>query len=155
MPEMSQHRLAIHQRAAIGPDVGPITAVWISLGAFDHLSPDRIQVDVPNQLCQVLIGLAQDRLVTALKEVADLLVFPIMKLAVAGKDPLHDAADGVVLHLDKEMKVVRHEAAGVEVEGEFGFLMFENLSKSEVVGAGAGDYSAIVPARDDVIENAA
>jgi len=54
---------------------------------------------------------------------ADLLVLSIVKLAVGGENSLHDAADGVVLHLDQQVKVVRHKAIGVEIERELRFLV--------------------------------
>jgi len=86
--------------------------------------------------------------------VANLLVLSIVKLAVAGQHPLHDSRDRIVAHLDQQMKMVRHEAVSVQIEGQSGFLLLEYFEKSEIVGVGAEDLSAIIAARNDVIEAA-
>lgn len=57
-------------------------------------------MDVSNQLAQIAIRLTENRLVPSLKEMADLLVLSVMVLAIAGKHPLHDPADEIILHLD-------------------------------------------------------
>ena len=49
-----------------------------------------------------------------LKHVPDLLVLAIVILAVAGQNSLHDSIKGIVLRLDQEMNVVRHQAIGVD-----------------------------------------
>ena len=41
-------------------------------------------MDVPDEFAEILIRLAEDRLVAALKEVPDLLVLSVMVLAVGG-----------------------------------------------------------------------
>ena len=75
-----------------------------------------------------------------------------MVLAVGGQYPLHDPANEIVLHLDKKMNVVWHQAIGVEIEGKFGFLLLEQDSEPEVVIMGPEDLSTIIPASDHVIE---
>ena len=97
-------------------------AVVIILRAFDHLCSNRIQVDVAHQFAQIAIRLTKDRLVPALKQMADLLVLTVVILAVGGQHPLHDPADGIVLHLDQEVNVVRHQAIAVEIERELRLL---------------------------------
>jgi hypothetical protein len=50
------------------------------------------------------------------------------------------------------MDVIRHQAVGVEIEGQFGSLLLEDAGESEVIIVRSKDLSAIIPARDDVIE---
>ena len=96
--------------------------VLILLWPLDHLCSNRVQMDVPDQFAEITIGLTEDRFVAPLKDVPDLFVFAIVILAVAGQYSLHDSAKGIVLHLDQEMDMIRHQAVGVEIEGQLGFL---------------------------------
>ena len=50
------------------------------------------------------------------------------------------------------MHVVWHQAVGVEIEGEFGFLLRENVSEPEIVVVGSEYLSPIIAASDDMIE---
>jgi len=112
-------------------------------------------VDVTHKLGQVAIRLAENRLVAALKNVADLLVLAIVILAVAGQHSLHYAADWSVLHLDQQMYVIGHQAIGVKVEGEFRFLLCKKVNEPQMIIVGAEYLTAIIPASDDVIEPSA
>lgn len=76
-------------------------------------------MDVPNELAEILIRLTEDGLIAALKQVSDLLVLSVVELAVGGQHSLHDVTNGIALHLDEQMEVVRHQAIGVEVERKF------------------------------------
>jgi hypothetical protein len=106
-----------------------MSAVLIVLGSGDQRGSDWIQMDVSHEFSEVAVGLAQYRLIAALKDVTHLLVFSVVVLAVAGKDSLHDAADWIVLHLDEQVEVIGHEAVGVKEEGELGFLIAEEASQ--------------------------
>ena len=79
-------------------------------------------MDVPDKLAEISIRLAENRFVASLKEVTDLVVLSIVILTVGGQHSLHDSTDGIVLHLDQQMNVVRHQAIGVKIEGKFRFL---------------------------------
>jgi hypothetical protein len=103
-----------------------MTAEFILLRPFHHSGSDRVQVYVPDQLGQVPIGLAKDRFVAPLKQMPGLLVFPIVKLAVCGQHALHNSAYGVVTHLNQQVKMIGHKAVGIKIEGESGFLLFED-----------------------------
>src|SRR6185503_19715689 len=129
-----------------------MTAVLILLGPLDYPCPHRIQMDVPDEFAEIAIGLTEDRFVAPLKHVADLFVLAIVILAVAGQHSLHDSAKGIVLHLDQEMDVIRHQAVGVEIEWQLGFLVLKDAGESEVVIVRAKDLAAIIATRDDVIE---
>ena len=109
-------------------------------------------MNIPDKLGEVLIALAEDRLLSPLKQVPGLSVLAIVILAVRGEEPLHDSADGVLLPLDEHMNVIRHQAIGVEIEWQLGFLLLEDAGESEVVIVRPKYLSAIIPARDDVIE---
>ena len=50
------------------------------------------------------------------------------------------------------MNVVWHQAIGVEIEGKFGLLLFEQAGELEVIIVGSESLSTIIPASDDVIE---
>jgi hypothetical protein len=111
-------------------------------------------MNVTDKLSEVLIALAENCLVASLKQVAGLSVLAIVILAVGCQQPLHDSADGVLLSLDQQMNVIGHEAVGVEVEREPGFLMSELNEESVVIIVGTEDELAVIAASDDVIEPA-
>ena len=51
--------------------------------------------------------------------------------------------------------MVWHQAVGVEIEREFGFLLLENAREPEVIIVGSENFATIVPASDDVTEPSA
>jgi hypothetical protein len=97
-------------------------------------------VNVSNQLAEIPIGLAENRLVAALKQVplcsaphnleanirAQSFVLAVVVLAVGGEDSLHDPANRIVLQLHQEVHVVGHQAVGVEIKGQLQFLLRKN-----------------------------
>lgn len=150
--EMPQHRPGIDQTRFIQSEICPMAAGGKVLGPFDHPRPDRIQMDVPDKLAEISIRLAENRFVASLKEVTDLVVFSIVILTIAGLHSLHDSTDGIVLHLDQQTNVVRHQAIGVKIEGKFRLLECHNIGEAEVVSIRAEDSSTVIAARNDVIK---
>ena len=108
-------------------------AILIVLWPLHHLCSHRVQVNVSTQLAEVPIRLTENRLVPSLKHVPNLFVLAIVVLTIAGQDPLHDAANRIVLHLHQEVHVVGHQAIGVQKKGEFSFLVLEEAGKPEVI----------------------
>ncbi len=111
-------------------------------------------MDLAHEFSKVAIALAQDRFEEPLKKMTDLLVLSIVILTVTGEQTVHNATDRVVKHLNKQMDVVRHQAISVEVERPLAFLGLEKSQKLKVVIEGAENRSAIVAARNDVIQPA-
>ena len=68
---------------------------------------------------------------------------------------MHDAAKGIVLHLDQKVQVVGHQTIGVEIERQIRFLPPENIGEPEIVVVGAEYLSAIIAASDNVIKPSA
>ena len=129
-----------------------MTAVGKVLRSPDHLGPNRVQMNVPHQLRQILITLTEYRLVTTLEQVARLSVLPIVILAIGGQEPLHHPTDRVILSFDKQVDVVWHQAVGIEVERELRFLLGELREESAVVVIRSEDELPIVASSDDVVE---
>jgi hypothetical protein len=109
-------------------------------------------VNVPDKLSQVLIALAEYRLVTPLEQVTRLSVLAIVILAISGQESLHDPADGVILPLDQQMDVIGHQAVRIKVEGQPRFLVAELEEEFAVVVVRSKDELAIVASCDDVVE---
>ena len=105
-----------------------------------------------NQLTQIAIGLAENRFISALKQVADLFVFSVEVLAVARQHTLHDSAYSVVLPFDQQVSVVWHQAVCVKKERPLSLLFCEHMQESEVVVVRAEDLSSIIPSGDYMIE---
>lgn len=82
---MTEHGFDVHRPRLIQSNISPVAAVGESLGCANHLCANRVQVDVAHRFGQILISLTAYCLVAALKEVANLPVFAVVVLAVAGK----------------------------------------------------------------------
>lgn len=112
-------------------------------------------MNVSNQLAEITIRLAENRLVSALKNVPDLFVLAIVILAVARQHSLHDSADRIVLHFDQEVHVVGLQAVGVQIERQLLFLLRDDAGEPDVIVVRTEDLSSIIAAADDVIETSA
>jgi hypothetical protein len=131
-----------------------VTAVVKVLRSSHDLGSHRVQVNVPHEFGEVLIALAEDRLVASLKQVADLSVLAIVILAIGGEEPLHHPADVVILSFDEQMNVIGHQAVGVKIEGQLGLLLGKLKEELAIVVVRAEDELTIVATGDDVIEAA-
>lgn len=87
-----------------------------SSGKLDHPCTYRIQMDISDQLAQISVALAEDRLVSSLKDVADVPISPVIVLAVARQKPLHHAFHRLCLSLDQQVHMVRHHAIRVYIK---------------------------------------
>src|SRR6266571_6653104 len=87
-PEVPKHQLGVNQPRLVQAQIRSVTAVREVLRSPHHLGSHRIQVDVPDKLGEILIALAEDRLVAPLKQVAGLSVLAIVMLAISGEKPL-------------------------------------------------------------------
>jgi hypothetical protein len=54
------------------------------------LDPGRVEVQIPDQFEQVVILVAEDGLLSSLKEMPDLLVALVVEPGVGAKEALHD-----------------------------------------------------------------
>lgn len=90
-------------------------------------------MNVADKFGEVLITLAEYRLVSSLEQVTGLSVLAIVILAIGGQESLHDPADGVIAPFDEQMDVIGHQAIGIEVEREPRFLVSELEEEFAVV----------------------
>src|SRR5689334_12725956 len=103
--EMPQNRFNINDRGPFETEIRSMAAVWEAFRSLHHFRSNRIEMDVTDEFAEVSIRLTENRFVSALEEVTDLPVFAVVILAVGGEHSLHDSVDGIVLHLNEEMKV--------------------------------------------------
>jgi len=73
-------------------------------------------MDIAHQFKQIRISIAQDRFVTALKQVADLAMAPVVSLGVAELDPLHDLGKRHAFGFEQQMDVVGHQDVGEQAK---------------------------------------
>jgi hypothetical protein len=111
-------------------------------------------MNVPNQLSQIAIRLTEDRLISPLKQVANLLVLSVVILTVSGQQSVHCPTDRILDHLNQQVYVIGHQAVGIKIEGPFVFLRLEKGQEPKIVIMRAENAPAIIAARDYVIEPA-
>jgi len=111
-------------------------------------------MNITHQLRQILIRLTENRLVAALQQVPDLAISPIVILAIPVQQPVHDAANWVLLALDQQVNMVRHETVSIEIERKPSFLRFQQSEQLRIILVRTKDVLPIVAASDYVIEPA-
>lgn len=153
-PEQPQHAVDIDDPGGFGPEVRTVAAVRVIFRPSHHPGTDRVEVDVPHQLAEVPVRLAQHRLVPALEHMPYLLVLPVIVLAVAGQHPVHDPPHRLRLPLDQQMNVVGHQAVRVDVEPKLPFPGAEQGQELVMIVGGVEDVLAVVPANDQMVKPA-
>jgi hypothetical protein len=78
------------------------TAPSVVPGIEGHFQPSGIELNVEHQVKQIPNSIAQYRFVTAVKQVADLVMAPIIiPLSIAGLDSLHVLLESATLLVSK------------------------------------------------------
>ena len=89
-----------------------------------------------------------------LEEMAHASIPPIIVVTVTSQQPMHDLSDGVCLSFDQQMKVVGHQAVGIEEERQPGLLTRQEGKKLLVVRGRIKYPAAIIATREHVIKTA-
>src|SRR5438094_499679 len=95
--EKAQYGIDIYDRIRPNTQIRTLTAMRVPLGIADHLCPNRIEMNITDELGHISVALTENRLMPALKQVSDFAISPVVVLAVPGQDPLHDPPDRVRL----------------------------------------------------------
>jgi hypothetical protein len=111
-------------------------------------------MNITHQFRQIPIRLTEDRFVAALQQVPDLAISPIVILAIPGQQPVHDPAYWVLLALDQQVNMVRHETVSIEIERKPSFLRFHQPEQLRIILVRTKDVLPIVATSDYVIEPA-
>lgn len=109
-------------------------------------------MNITNKLGEIRVAVTEDRLVSALKYVADVPVAPVVPLAVSRQHTLHYSPDRLLSPLDEQMNVIGHQAVSIDKETCLLFLSCEKREKFQVVFVVVKDILTIVTPRDDVIQ---
>jgi hypothetical protein len=112
---------------------------------------DRIPHHVAHRYAKVDILLDKDGFVPPLKQMADAIVTPVRVLRVAAIDLSHERREVRARRRQNKMKVVAHQAVGVDGDAiSFGGLR-ENLQKPSSIAIIFEDRGLAVPASHHVI----
>jgi hypothetical protein len=112
--EHAQHRPSIDEPRRIASQIRSMAAVRVGLRPLDESSAHRVQVDVADQGDQVLVGVADNRLVATLKEMTDLAVNPVEPLGVGLLQSLHELRDRPLGGLQQQVDMIRHQAVRIQ-----------------------------------------
>ena len=111
-------------------------------------------MNIADKFRQILIGLTQDRLVATLQQVSDIAISPIVILTIPAQQPVHDPAYWILLALDQQVNVVKHEAVGIEIERKPRLLRFQQSEHLRIILVRTEDALPIVAASDYLVEPA-
>ena len=84
----------------------------------------------------------------------DLPISPIVILAIAGQQTMHDAAYWIFPALKEQVYVVWHQTVGIEIEGEPRLLCFQQSQYLRVILMRTENALPIVAASHYVVEPA-
>src|SRR5258706_15955554 len=90
-PKLFHHGSGVDQSALFLSQVFPVTAPPPLAGSLDHLSSDRIEMNVANQFQKITISIAHYRLVAPLKQIPSPTVAPVEPPHVAREHRLQNA----------------------------------------------------------------
>src|SRR3990172_11633539 len=109
-------------------------------------------MDVAHQLPQVRIFLAEDRLISILKEMAVALMATVEPDCIAGKQATHNRCDGFFARTKQKMCMVRDQCPRVARGGSLG----ENLpqARQEIIPVCIvpEDVAPLYPPNHDVVD---
>jgi hypothetical protein len=113
-----------------------------------------MEMDVPDELCEIGLTLAEYRLMPSMKNMINTLVPAIVILAIPGQHPLHNVPDGLSLPLDQQVNVVRHQTVSVEEKGRAVLLFCQQREEFQKVIVTVKDVLPVIAARYYMIETA-
>jgi hypothetical protein len=91
---------------------------WVGTRIVHQPCPYRVQVDVPDQRKKIGIGIDQDGVIPALKQVTGCLEALLEPTRVATCNPLYEFSEGRIRDLRQQVNVVGHPAVRVHAYTE-------------------------------------
>ena len=96
-------------------------------------------MDIAQEFQQVGVFLAEDGFEPVLEDMAEAFAADIKALGITEHEAIHDKRDGKSIHFNKQVKVVGHEAVGIEMKRLLAFDIGEDIAECPVV-AGIEEY---------------
>lgn len=100
-------------------DVCRVTAPFISTGGGCEPCLNGVEMDVFADIDLIKRGFDQLCEVSILEYVTDVVVFAVKVVGISVVDLFHNELNVRVVGLDLEVDMIRHQAVGVKIEGEF------------------------------------
>ena len=119
---------------------------------FGQSSTHRVEMNVAEQLEEILVSLAYDRLVSALEHMADFAVAKIKILGVGLLESLHKLGQRRPAALNQQVDMVGHKTKSVDQEIVTAPVARQPFQISLVVTIVVKGLSPLVAAHDDVVE---
>ena len=111
-------------------------------------------MNIADQADKIGITLTKLRLEASLEQMPYPLIPDVEVLGIAGQQALHDRRSGALIHLDQQMKMVRHQTIGVQLEGMTRLEEPELFQKTPALTIIQEDILLIVASANDVEDRA-
>lgn len=122
------------------------------MGVFYNLCTDGVIVDVLKQGQKVTVTVTQNRLVSALKQMADCPVFAVEVHGVTLVDALKDLGERRFPCFDQQMNMISHENVGIQMVVVAGPVVGEELKIVAIVSRLFEDLLPLITAADYMVE---
>src|SRR5437660_9664001 len=131
-----------------------MAGVLILFRQLYHPGAHRVEVKVTHQFGQITIAFTEDGLVSLLEKMAHPPITAVVVVTVTSQEAVHNLPNVICLSFDQEMKMVCHQAIGVEEERQTDLLPSQQRKELVIVSRRIEYPAAIVTAREHVIETA-
>jgi hypothetical protein len=118
----------------------------------DESGAKGIQVDVTDELAELALDPANDRVVPILKKGTESLMAPIEAGYKACEKRAHRMLERALAHPDEEMKMVGHERPGIDLELVLGDDLRKAAQQFFAISIVVKDRLSVDPARDEVVD---
>jgi len=117
------------------------------LRGFEEPGPRGVQVDIITHRFEIIVATAvhEQRLVPAAEEMAELSVPAVEPAGIGAQQPFHAGDQRGLGRFEDQMKMVGHQAIGMDLPARFSAGFRQRLQKQVVTRLRSGDRCAPVP----------
>ena len=149
--ELSQHPIGCQPRQLLFPEIGTVSAPPVVNRVLDDSGSYRIQMNVPDELEQIALGIDHQGLVAALEQVPDAPLAPIDPARVSKRQVLKDLGKRYRPHLYREVEVVGHAAKRMYPMTETIHSVLNQVVQVLIIAILEKYQLATVPTKHDVV----
>jgi hypothetical protein len=153
--EQPEDRIDLLPRDLALPQQGRMARIGIvfqGIEISDQSSTERIEVNVAHQFQKIWVLLAEDGLVSILKERAVPTMAAVVGNSISGEKPGHDGSQGDSACLQEEVNMVGQQGPGITGRRGFGQEASQAIQEIPLVLIVLEDALSLDPTQNEVVE---